>query len=99
MDANRKRPDLLPRFTLVPANLCGFRDTPDGGWKPQTYYAVQLSCFSSNPVFDCLFYTGFLDKDGRPTNGRFIANGYHADDVNFRKLNYLRVINEVWSEK
>lgn len=36
---------------------------PKGGWKPHTWYVVDVSYFLGNPIHKSLFFTGFLSKE------------------------------------
>ena len=39
---------------------------PRSGWEPQSYYLVEAAFHKSNPINGYVFYTGFIDHDGRP---------------------------------
>lgn len=47
---------------------------PEGGWKPSTYYLVEVSFRSTNPIHHAIFYTGFLDQEGQPENYSCLFN-------------------------
>lgn len=38
------------------------KSAPDGGWKEQTYYVVEVTFKPSNPPHRAILYTGFWDK-------------------------------------
>lgn len=50
---------------------------PEGGWKDQTYYVVEISWNSHNPVYRAILYVGFVPSTP-PKLPRFpeLAGGY-----------------------
>jgi hypothetical protein len=36
---------------------------PEGGWADQSYYEVEVSVCETNPIFNAILYTGFVDKE------------------------------------
>jgi hypothetical protein len=46
---------------------------PEGGWKEQTYYVVDTSWRSTNPIHRRILYVGFLGPEGRPLSGGYTA--------------------------
>ena len=70
-------------------------NVPKGGWKKQTWYFVEMSMSSGNPVFEGLFFTGFVNN-GQPA-------GYHTlfpkntpeEKISYSQLHYLKVIREI----
>jgi len=63
---------------------------PKNGWKPKTYYVVEISMNIHNPVFMDIFYSGFLN-DGRPCGyNELIRINKEITDVK-----YLRVISKI----
>jgi|PlaIllAssembly_1097288.scaffolds.fasta_scaffold09012_1 hypothetical protein len=42
-------------------------ETPEGGWKANTYYKVHVTLFKGNCPHEAIFYTGFLNgRNGGP---------------------------------
>lgn len=68
---------------------------PEGGWKPHTYYAVDVAFRISNPVHRSLLYSGFLDDTGNPAGyGQIINPSYdHSEPIG--KAYFVRVIAEL----
>lgn len=76
---------------------------PEGGWEPNTYYAVDVAFRSSNPVHRAIFYSGFLnDGKGGPGgyNGVF-SHSYEEQQYPIHRTYYLKVIRklEVFDER
>ena len=73
---------------------------PEGGWKPRTWYLVDVSYFVGNPVHRSLFFTGFL-QDGKPCgyNCLIPLHGIHDEwPKEWTEVRYLKAIREVISE-
>jgi hypothetical protein len=51
---------------------------PEGGWKEQCYYLVDVSYSSGNPVHRAIFFTGFLHSDGNPGGYSNLWGSYDA---------------------
>lgn len=45
---------------------------PEGGWKPQAFYVVEVSFNESNPIHLDIFYTGFLNNGNPAGYNKFI---------------------------
>jgi hypothetical protein len=63
---------------------------PEQGWKPSTYYVVEVAMNRNNPIFTDIFYSGFL-QSGKPNgyNKLFVA---HAK---YESIFYMKVIREI----
>lgn len=75
---------------------------PAEGWKPQTWYLVEKSMSSGNPVHSGLFFSGFLDKDGKPSgyNGCICTNtapSESGDSSEIMEHHYLKPLVELFS--
>lgn len=69
----------------------GLRIPPKGGWKPRTYYVVDVAFSSLNPIHRAIFYSGFI-KDNNPSGySRFIYCG----DSFCRDIYYLKALKEI----
>lgn len=64
---------------------------PVGGWKPSTNYVVEVCMNVNNPIFQDIFYTGFLTESGYP-------NGYNIlfdANTEIKNVKYMRAIREI----
>jgi hypothetical protein len=65
---------------------------PKGGFEPQTYYVVEIAMNMNNPIFQDIFYTGFLN--GR----RGIPGGYNklfTSEATYDNVKYMKVIRKI----
>lgn len=61
-------------------------------FKEQTYYVVEVSMNGGNPIFQDIFYTGFLNgTDGTPGG----YNNFMTDDKEFKDVYYFRIVSEI----
>lgn len=75
----RKNPTIIP---------------PKAGWKPQTYYLVEVCCNPNNPCFAGVFYTGFLNgRDNGPGGYNQIVSC--EGDVSISNIVFLKAIKEL----
>lgn len=93
---------------LVPPKQASI-ETPDGGFKPQTYYRVLVSYSPRNPLYTALFYTGFNQHDtGAPTAAEaeemldacssiFPDETPVYDHKSFKDVYHLQIIKELYS--
>lgn len=81
---------------IVPENRGVF--PPEGGWKPQTYYAVDVAFCSANVVHRAIFYSGHLCR-GEPGSGNQVWNPTYDDVEELGTTYYLRVIAELGDRK
>jgi hypothetical protein len=78
---------------------------PEGGWRPHTWYLVDVSVKYGNPVHRALMYTGFLNgKDGQPGgyHGIFSANVApidHGDVGTIYSYRYIKAIKVIVTEE
>lgn len=73
---------------------------PYGGWQKETYYIVDVSYFSTNPIHRALFYTGFLDgKDNHPGGYNFIINHAYDKQFSYKEVFYLKAIQALCSKE
>ena len=66
-------------------------ETLAGGWEPSTYYVVEVCMNSGNPIFQDIFYSGFLTDNGYP-------NGYNRlfdSEREIKDVLYLRAIRKI----
>jgi len=66
---------------------------PDIGWQPNTYYLVDVSYNSGNPVHQAIFFTGFLNgNDGDPGGYNRLFSGNYDEDTTISDVYYMRAI-------
>lgn len=78
----------MPQFI----NLKGIYP-PENGWKAKSHYIIEVKFFKTNLPHRKLFYTGFLDNEGRPGSYSWIINSskrFTIDDAY-----YMKVIEEI----
>jgi hypothetical protein len=61
-------------------------------FKPRTYYNVEIAMNMNNPIFQDIFYTGFLNGEDKTPGG---YNGFFQADGEFRDVKYMKVISEL----
>lgn len=77
---------------------------PEGGWKPSTWYLVDVKYTAGNPVHRSLFYSGFLNgnRDGTIPGGYNCLvplSGPSEDGVtSFGGVRYLKAVRVVLTE-
>lgn len=76
-----------PAPTIIP---------PIGGWKPRTWYVVEVAFNAWNPVFGAIFFTGFLDGRGQPGGYNEIAG--LEDKQTIRDVVFLRALRELTND-
>lgn len=72
--------------------------TPVGGWKPSTYYVVEVKYRSNNFLHRKIFYSGFISKNGDPAgyNQFFEGNDDGATyNTEIQKVYYARALYEI----
>jgi len=69
--------------------------TPEGGWKEHTYYVIQVSYSSNNPVHTAILGVGFLKEDGSPGNYSEIWNNSYGGVKTFRSAWYIEVVKVI----
>ena len=73
---------------------------PEGGWKQNTFYFVEVAWNINNPIHPAIFYSGFLDSKGNPDGYSCIFNPTY-DCVQHHEyldgLAYFSVIREIIS--
>lgn len=76
-----------------------FITPPENGWEPQTYYHVEVSFSKCNPIFGCIFFTGFLDEKMYPCgyNKLFLNNDETEDFYEIFDVFYMRAIKKIIS--
>lgn len=69
---------------------------PDGGWKPRTYYVVDVAYRATNPVHRAVFYSGFL-HNGHPSgyNSVWCATYEVGDVYSINECYYLKAVSEI----
>lgn len=72
---------------------------PVGGWKPRTYYAVEVALHSGNPIHRAIFYCGFLTPSGEPGAYSQIWNGSYDEAHSYSsRLHYMAVLKEILAD-
>lgn len=74
---------------------------PDGGWEEKTYYLVEVSWSSANPIHKAIFYTGFLNGYKGPGGYNQLYSGSydHYEDHSISGVYYMKVIRELVSKE
>jgi len=71
---------------------------PEGGWERKSYYLVEVSYRSTNPIHRAIFYTGFLNgPNGEPCNYAEFWGGYDSP-VPYSRAYYLKPISLLVAE-
>lgn len=73
----------LRRRTVIPPVL---------GWRPQTYYVVDVSVSPSNPVWRGIMYSGFLNGPNSDPGGYSCVWSATSDKLDLSDLYYLGVV-------
>lgn len=85
-----KKYDLVTERKVIP---------PIDGWQERTYYRVFVSFNANNPVHEAIFYSGFLNGQGRTPGGYNQAwNPTWDNPVSLRELFFLEVKNVLYRE-
>jgi len=72
---------------------------PEGGWKENSYYIVDVAHSPHNPVFRSILYTGFLNGWKTPQGTQ--PGGYHkiwnaiAEQCEIQELYYMAPVFEL----
>lgn len=69
---------------------------PEGGWKPQTYYHVEISSSPSNPIHGGLFYSGFLDERGNPCGYNELLHPWD-EHPSCQELYYIKALKPLFT--
>lgn len=72
---------------------------PDGGWKSQTYYAVDVAFRNANVVHRAILFTGHVNRKGVPESGNQIWNPTYDWPEFVEGVYYLRAIAELGDKK
>ena len=78
---------------------------PRGGWKERTWYLVDVEYFKGNPRHRSLFFSGFLNGEGKTPGGYsgLVGTGGYVDDHSgpgaWRDVRYLRFVRRLFSEE
>ena len=68
---------------------------PKNGWKPSTYYVVEVAVGSSNPIHKSIFFSGFLTDEGYPNGYNIILSGEGDNNLTIRDIKYMKAIREI----
>lgn len=71
---------------------------PEKGWKPSTYYVLEVSYNKNNPIHTKIFYSGFLDNDGNPAGYSQFFEGNDNRAVfnsNLSDMYYAKALHEI----
>jgi len=88
----------MPQYDMPPKERTII--PPADGWKPQTYYIVEASFSTTNPMHDYVFFSGFLNGK-EETPGGYNHFDITEDYMEIHKAHYLKakeVIATVTSE-
>lgn len=78
----------MPQYDMPPKERTII--PPVDGWKPQTYYIVEAAFSTTNPIYEYVFFSGFLNgKEETP-------GGYNHFDITDKYMeihlaHYLKV--------
>jgi len=65
---------------------------PDDCWSPHTYYSVAVAFSKDNPIHADVFYSGYLDSKGQPSQ---YAGFMHAKEKNFHDCYFMAVLHRL----
>lgn len=71
---------------------------PEGGWKDNTFYVVEVAYKPLNMIHKAIFYTGFCDEKGVPQGYNWLMNGGYEDLCSIQEAYYLKTIAELPEE-
>ena len=71
---------------------------PEGGWKDNTFYVVEVAYKPLNMIHKAIFYTGFCDEKGVPQGYNWLMNGGYEDLCSIQEAYYLKAIAELHEE-
>ena len=71
---------------------------PEGGWKENTYYVVEVAYKPLNMIHKAIFYTGFCDEKGVPQGYNWLMNGGYEDLCSIQEAYYLKAVAELPEE-
>ena len=66
---------------------------PKEGWKPHTWYLIDVAYRNTNPIHRAVLHTGFLDND-EPSSYNFIVAPSYGP-VEYGSAHYLKPIRVV----
>jgi hypothetical protein len=67
---------------------------PKEGWKPESYYVVEVAFFAYNPIHRAIYYSGFLMHDN-PCGYNQLWNPCYEGKYEIADIFYLRVIEKL----
>lgn len=70
---------------------------PPNGFKPYYCYLVDVSYSPHNPVHRAILYTEHIDEKGALTSLPIIYNPNYEGHIDFSRVHYLKVIEELCS--
>lgn len=70
---------------------------PKEGWKPRTYYVVEVQFNANNPKHRCILYTGFLNGSNDTPGGYsgLFSGGYGNQIEQVESLYSITPISEI----
>ena len=68
-------------------------------WKSETWYLVDVSYRKTNPIHRALFFTGFLNENGKPGGYNCIISHNYIKHFGYKEVYYLKVIREIVSSE
>ena len=71
---------------------------PEGGWKDNTFYVVEVAYKPLNMIHKAIFYTGFCDEKGVPQGYNWLMNGCYEDLCSVQEAYYLKAVAELPEE-
>lgn len=70
---------------------------PEGGWKRRSWYLVEASFNSGNPIHRRLFYTGFLNgEDSGPGGYNYLPD--QEDHLEISDVYYMKAVRLIVDE-
>ncbi len=67
---------------------------PEGGWKPRTYYVIDVCYHAGNPIHRAIMYSSFLEE-GNLTRRAEIFNGTYEGLNRVTDAYYVKGISEI----
>lgn len=68
---------------------------PTQGWDAHAWYIVEVAYEPNNVIHKALFYSGYLDGEGRPGGYNCLINPSYDCNPSIGKVYYLAVINKI----
>lgn len=76
----------IKRGTVIP---------PSKGWRPETFYIVEVAYSGVNVIHRSIFYSGFLSKAGKPGGYNTLMSPYSDDYTQLSDTFFLKAIEKL----